>query len=448
MYFGTFPGGAGSWALDLNANGSGIFIVYFTQPVPVVIIFDIQVNADGTFSVTGAAVASDSHTGVSPRIGYTLSGTIGTDGSLSGSVNGSTLTGNVDNGATASGSYAPGYYQATSTTGTGGSTYAVVGQDGKAFVAVVSNGTADAATGTVDASGNLTATTVNNAALSLSLSGSSVSASITPSGGTPVTFTGSQGNVVTAANTIIAGFVTSGIGSKTVVVRGVGPTLGSFGVSGALAAPQLSLFNSSGTSIATDTTWGGGAALTQLFSQVGAFALPAASADSALQASIGIGSYTALLSGVGGTSGVALAELYDADLGVPTARLVNVSGRANVGTGADILIAGFVIGGNTNETVLLRGIGPSLAQFGLTGVLATPQITLYDSSGNWVASNTVWGGSTTLSDAFTQVGAFPLSASSADSVLLETLPPGAYTVELSGTSGSSGIGLIEVYEVP
>jgi hypothetical protein len=435
--------------------------------VPVIIIFDIQVNADGTFSVTGAAVASDGHTGVSPRVGYTLTGTIGTDGSLNGSVNGSTLAGNVDSGASAGGTYAPGYYQASSTssTGGGGSTYAVVGPDGKAFVAIESNGTADAATGTVDTSGNLTATTANNAALSVSLSGSSLTATVTPSGSTtPVTFTGSQANVVaatsrlinlsirgnvgTGANAIIAGFVTSGTGSKTVVVRGVGPTLGSFGVTGVLAAPQLSLFDSTGTSIASDTTWGGGAALTQLFSQVGAFALPAASADSALQASIGIGSYTALLTGVGGTSGVALAELYDADLGVPTARLVNVSGRANVGTGADVLIAGFVIAGNTNETVLLRGIGPSLAQFGLTGVLATPQITLYDSGGNWVASNTVWGGSTTLSDAFTQVGAFSLSASSADSVLLETLPPGAYTVELSGTSGSSGIGLIEVYEVP
>jgi hypothetical protein len=119
-----------------------------------------------------------------------------------------------------------------------------------------------------------------------------------------------------------------------------------------------------------------------------------------------------------------------------------------VGSGANVLIAGFVVTGTANETVLLRGVGPSLSQFGLTGVLATPKITLYNSSGAMVDTNTVWGGSSSLASTFTQVGAFALPAGSADSVLLETLAPGAYTVELSGVSGATGIALIEVYEVP
>jgi hypothetical protein len=215
-----------------------------------------------------------------------------------------------------------------------------------------------------------------------------------------------------------------------------------------LATPQLNLFNSSGTSIFTNAGWGGSTTLSQAFSQVGAFALSATSADSAILQSLGAGAYTAQLSGVGGTTGVGLTELYDADTGLPSMRLINISARGQVGTGGNILIAGFVISGNTSETVLLRGIGPSLAQFNLTGVLSNPQISLFDSTGKQIDSNTVWGGSSTLSTTFSQVGAFSIPSTSADSALLENLPPGSYTVHLSGASNATGMGLIEVYEVP
>jgi hypothetical protein len=143
---------------------------------------------------------------------------------------------------------------------------------------------------------------------------------------------------------------------------------------------------------------------------------------------------------------VGLAEIYDADAGTSTSRLVNLSSRASVGTVGNILIAGFVITGNVPERVLIRGIGPALAQFGVPGALATPQLVLFDSNNDALQSNSGWGGGPGLSQTFARVGAFALGAGSADAAILVTLPPGAYTAELTGANGSSGVGLAEIYE--
>jgi len=254
--------------------------------------------------------------------------------------------------------------------------------------------------------------------------------------------------VGTGANSVIVGFFISGSGSKQLLVRGVGPTLATFGVTGVLANPQLTLANqASGAVIATDTAWGGGAALANVFASVGAFALPADSADSALFVSPTGGAYTAQISGVGGTTGVALAELYDADAGDPPTRLTNASARALSQPGSAVLTAGFVIGGTGTDTLLIRGIGPGLTQFGVGGVLATPQVLLFDSTGASIGSNTGWGGGGTLAAAFAQVGAFALAPASADSAMLVTLSAGNYTVEVAGTNGSSGVALVEIYEM-
>jgi hypothetical protein len=150
---------------------------------------------------------------------------------------------------------------------------------------------------------------------------------------------------------------------------------------------------------------------------------------------------------VGGTTGVALAELYDADSGSPPTRLTNASARALSQPGSAVLTAGFVIGGSGTDTLLIRGIGPGLTQFNIGGVLATPQVTLFDSSGAPMGSNTGWGGGATLTAAFAQVGAFSVPANSADSAMLVTLPAGAYTVQVAGTNSTSGIALVEVYEM-
>jgi hypothetical protein len=167
-------------------------------------------------------------------------------------------------------------------------------------------------------------------------------------------------------------------------------------------------------------------------------------------ATVNRGAYTANIISPNGTSGVALAEIYDSDVSPnPVARLVNVSARMNVTAGQGVLIAGLVIQGNISQTVLIRGVGPALAAFGVSGVLADPQIAVF-SGGSQIASNAGWGTGTTtaaqLSAAAAQVGAFPLPSGSKDSAILITLQPGAYTVQVTSVSGATGVALVEVYD--
>ena len=251
----------------------------------------------------------------------------------------------------------------------------------------------------------------------------------------------------TGASTLIVGFTTAG-GSKSILLRGVGPTLGQFGVPGALADPQLALFNASSVQTAQNDDWGGGAALTASFGSVGAFPLGATSKDAALLAPLAPGNYSAQLTGVGGSTGVALVESYDADAGSPLARFTNLSARNQVGTGANILIVGFNVTGNAPKRVLIRAVGPTLAQFGVAGTLADPQLLVTDNSGTVFARNDDWGGEEAISGAAGSVGAFPLPAPSRDAAAVVTLSPGSYTVQVSGVNNTTGVALAEIYELP
>jgi hypothetical protein len=269
-----------------------------------------------------------------------------------------------------------------------------------------------------------------------------------------------RSNAGSGSQNLIAGFVVAGTGSESVLVRGDGPSLSQFGIAGALADPVLSIFNSSAAEIATGAAWGGSTLLSDVFSQVGAFPLPTASNDSALEETLPAGSYTAQITSAAGNTGEALLEVYDADTGAPTARFTNLSARSEVGTGALSLVAGFVVAGTSYETVLIRGSGPALGAFGVSGVLASPQLTLYDSGGNVIATNTGWANfpasgnsavQATVFDAtaaiFSQVGAFQFPANSPDCALVATLPPGTYSVNVSGTDSTTGVALVEVYEL-
>jgi hypothetical protein len=212
-----------------------------------------------------------------------------------------------------------------------------------------------------------------------------------------------------------------------------------------------------------NTGWGDNPFLANAYAQVGAFALPAASADSALVTNFLAGSYTCEISGLNSGTGVALAEIYDTDKRTPAPILVNCSGRGEVGAGADMLIAGFVIAGNQPLRFLLRGVGPALSAspFNVPGVLPSSSIGLFDSNSVLIESDTGWGNAlgvgpsavnatvrqATSSD-MAVVGAFPLPEGSSDSAMVATLPPGSYTLELSGTNNATGVGLIEVYVMP
>jgi len=282
--------------------------------------------------------------------------------------------------------------------------------------------------------------------------------------------------VGTGSNVTIAGFVIQGPAGtqKNVLVRGIGPTLASLGVSGALSQPVVGVFDSvANAPIASDAGWGNAplpgtsaaaAAYRQAtaddMSSVGAFALAAGSADSAMVLSLPPGAYTVQLSGQDGGSGIGLAEVYELDVTSPDV-LVNISARCFVGTGSGVAIPGFVVEGSQPARLLIRGVGPALGEFGLTGVLATPSIALYDLSGALIAMDTGWGsqpigGTSPVAASFRQAtpadmasaGAFALQAGSADSAMVVTLPPGSYTATVSGAGAATGTCLAEMYQLP
>jgi hypothetical protein len=255
---------------------------------------------------------------------------------------------------------------------------------------------------------------------------------------------------VGGATDAVTGFAISGTAPKTILVRGVGPTLAAFGVANALSQPELTLFGSNSSVLATQGPWNGDATVASTAQAVGAFVLPDQSADAAFVRSLSPGAFTVQMGSASG-SGVALIELYDADSAGAPSRLVNVSTRAFVGTGPNALVAGFAVSGTGTETVLIRGIGPTLGQFGVSGALAATQLTVYAANQQAIAANSGWsagGAGPTLASTFSAVGAFALPNNSADSALVLSLPSGTYTAQLSGPNGETGVGLIELYEVP
>lgn len=264
-------------------------------------------------------------------------------------------------------------------------------------------------------------------------------------------------NITTAdplftVGTVLGGAGTSG--SKPLLVRAAGPSLTQFGISDALADSKVDMF--AGASVfATNDNWGGATALSTIFNQVGAFAFTGAtSRDAAVyNPATPARDYTVQVTGVGGATGSVIAELYDATpagaFTATTPRLVNVSVLKQIPTGST-LIAGFVIGGSTAKTVLIRVIGPrlALAPFSISDAMVDPKLDLYAGQ-TVVGSNDNWGGDPQLTAAGNSVGAFAVTdGASRDAMLLVTLPPRDYTVQASGVNNTGGRAIVEVYEVP
>lgn len=263
-----------------------------------------------------------------------------------------------------------------------------------------------------------------------------------------------RGQAGAASESLIAGFVVTGVAPRDIMVRAIGPTLGGFGLAGVLSDSRLELFRD-GAKIAENDDWGtraDAATIGQAAARVGAFALSPNSKDSVILSSLAPGAYSAqVTSGAGAPNagGVALVEVYDAgDSNAPATapRLANISTRGRVGVGEELLVAGIVVSGDAAKNVLVRAIGPGLGAFGVTGALGDPLLRIY--RGNAVIyENDNWASSTELAAATSRVGAFALATGSKDAALLITLPPGAYTAQVSGAGGATGVALVEVYEV-
>lgn len=260
-----------------------------------------------------------------------------------------------------------------------------------------------------------------------------------------------------AAAPLIVGASTTG-GSKALLVRGVGPALAGFGLTGALPDPRLEVHADVAgrdTITASNNDWaaGGVAALRAAFTAVGAFDFTdPASLDAALLTVID-GPRTIHVADTTGRSGLALIEVYDTDSSGP-ARLANLSARNFAASGDVALIAGFVLSGNVPKRLLIRGIGPRLGAFGVTATLADPKVELFLSEGGkstLFAANDNWAesGAASLRAAFTAAGAFDLTdAASKDAALVVTVPAGTFTAQVSGVGVATGEALVEIYELP
>ena len=246
--------------------------------------------------------------------------------------------------------------------------------------------------------------------------------------------------VLEADQILIVGFTMSG-GGKNVLLRAVGPTLGAFGVPGTMADPKLDLYSGS-TLVTSNDNWGGSPSLAATFTSAGAFAYASAtSLDAALVASIN-GGRTAHV--YGRTAGAVLVEGYDVGTG-DAQRFTSLAARNRVGTGANILIAGFSLAGEGMRNLLIRAVGPTLGAFGVPSVLADPKLEIYHSFTK-IGENDNW--SPMLATAFSSVGAFPLTQGSKDAAITISLPAGGYTVQVSGVDGGVGEALVEIYELP
>lgn len=270
----------------------------------------------------------------------------------------------------------------------------------------------------------------------------------TPSTRARVANISTRGRAGSGDQALIAGFVVGGSQPRTVLIRGVGPSLQAFGISGAMSDPQLRLFRGE-QQLAESDNWGGEADAGKTAatgSRVGAFALDTTSRDAALVVTLEPGAYTALLAGRGTGTGVSLVEVYDAGDATTGSGLSNLSTRGYVGRDADMLIAGIVVADGEHKRLLIRAVGPSLSTFGVTGTLADPVLQVLRGS-EVIAENDNWAATSETVSASDAAGAFALPQGSRDAAVIVTLSAGTYTAQVSGRAGATGVALVEVYEL-
>ena len=249
--------------------------------------------------------------------------------------------------------------------------------------------------------------------------------------------------VQTGDNVGIGGFIITGTAPKHVLLRAIGPSLAQFGVPDVLADPVLELHGPGAFVTITDDNWRDDPMQEALIIADGI--PPSNDLESAIDATLVPGAYTAVVRGKNDTSGVALVEVYDLSPAVP-AKLADISTRAFVSTGDNIVIAGFTLGSNSgDDRIVARGIGPSLTAAGVPNALADPTLELRDSNGALLFANNNWQDDPAQAAELTAAGLAPTNQ--LESGIAATLPPGLYTALLAGLNNGTGIGVVEVYDL-
>ena len=239
---------------------------------------------------------------------------------------------------------------------------------------------------------------------------------------------------------LIGGFIITGTEPKEVILRAIGPSLANSGIPNPLSDPVLELHGSDGSLITTNDNWKD----TQQ-SEIEAIGFqPQNDLESAIIATLDPGNYTAIVLGKDGATGVGLVEGYDLDA-LADSQLANISTRGFVETGTNVMIGGFILGGNDGSaSIVVRALGPSLTQFGVADALADPTLELRDQNGNLIQSNNNWKDTQQ-----TEIAATGLQPTlDPESAILSMLGPGAYTAIVAGQGDTTGVGLVEVYRLP
>jgi parallel beta helix pectate lyase-like protein len=262
--------------------------------------------------------------------------------------------------------------------------------------------------------------------------------------------------VQTGDNVVIGGFIVHGAGPKRVIIRAIGPWLTQYGVPNVLADPTLELHNCTGTLIASNDNWqhtifGGIITRGQVVDIQNSGYAPGDTRESAIIADLPAGNYTAIVRGVTNTTGVALAEVYD--LSPETNSILgNISTRSFVQMGDNVMIGGFIVQGTQPKRVIIRAIGPELTQYGVPDALANPTLELHNAAGTLIASNDNWmstiiGGIITSNQGVEIRDSGYAPADGRESAIIATLPLGNYTAIVRGVNNTTGVALVEVYDL-
>jgi hypothetical protein len=254
-----------------------------------------------------------------------------------------------------------------------------------------------------------------------------------------------RSRVGTGNDVMISGFIITAGSAKKVILRGLGPSLQQAQVPNPLPDPFLELHASDSSIISTNNNWKENT-LEQQQDITNNQLAPSNDLESAIVATLQPGTYTAVIRGQGNGTGVGLLEVYDVET-TGTSRLANISGRASVESGTNVLISGFIVGQNIGAAkVVVRGIGPSLAQSGISNPLADPTLELRDNNGALVIGNDNWQEDANQAAQISASGLAPANAQ--ESAVATSLVPGMYTAIVAGKNGGIGVGLVEVYNLP
>ena len=462
FFFGEIgPGDQGSFAMMVREDGSAVFLANLSTLSTRLEVLDLVVDGQGAFQYQ-----EEGQTGFSGNV---------SESSVSGVFTGTNLSFSASkSGEDGISESISGFYSAVMPNTADGQVLVIAGPSGKSFVSISLGSEGESGLATISPSGVLTADLSASYTMALSIDESYLSLdgivligdkgysvdgqSESVASESRLFNTSIRGQAKGGSATMIAGFVVGGVGTKKVLIRGLGPSLTSRGVLDAIVDPRISLFRLGEVDpIAENDDWGSAANASEIVLRsqiVGASPLDSNSADAALLVELSAGVYTAIIENSAGDAGTALVEVFDVSEaeGVESnTALANISMRGEIGRGDDVTIAGFVVTGDTPKRLLVRAMGTELEKSGVSNTLGDPRLKIFQSTSEGsvlISENDDWQEEADIAvEAAIRSGAFGFNEGSKSSAKVIWLDPGLYTAVAESSDSSTGVVLVEVYEV-